>query len=171
MMSYARKANDSIKTPSLIVKELVSHQRGSGRNIAMDRYYTSIELTRELQTNYKLTVLGKNNMIRRHLLEEMKSTIRRDINSTIFAWNGPIMLVSFIQKRRKNVLVLCTEHDKPEVSDRHDKKPMAILDYNTTKAGVDKVDEMVDINRCKATFRRWPISVFCTILMWRLLTH
>ena len=39
---------------------------------------------------------------------------------------------------------MSTEHTQPEISDREDKKPDIILDYNSYKGGVDPVDQMLD---------------------------
>ncbi len=124
MIPYAGKMNNSNNIPSLIVKELVSHLRGSRRNITIDRYYTSIELTGELLTDFKLTMLGTISTNRRHLPKEMKSNVVRNISSTILAWNGLTILASYMPKCRKNVLVLSTEHDQLEVSDRPDKNQL-----------------------------------------------
>ena len=73
------------------------------------------------------------------------------------------MMCSYIPKPNKNVLMLSTLTNQPEISQRFDRKPEIILDYNAKKGGVDTVDQMIDTYRVKAATRRWPKIVFYTI--------
>ena len=75
-----------------------------------------------------------------------------------------MMLVSYIPKPRKNVLVVSSMHEEPHLSDHVARKPDMILFYNETKGGVDTVDQMIDTYRTKPGTRRWPMVVFYTIV-------
>ena len=44
------------------------------------------------------------------------------------------------------------------------KKPYIIEDYNSTKGGVDTMDQMVATFTCKRKINRWPMAVFCNMI-------
>uniref|UniRef100_A0AAV2J945 PiggyBac transposable element-derived protein domain-containing protein n=1 Tax=Knipowitschia caucasica TaxID=637954 RepID=A0AAV2J945_KNICA len=44
------------------------------------------------------------------------------------------------------------------------RKPETITFYNTTKVGVDSLDQMARLYSTKGATRRWPVAVFCNIL-------
>lgn len=48
-------------------------------------------------------------------------------------------------------------HNKSDVSNRPDKKPTMILDYNSTKGAVDNLDQIVATYTCKRGTARWPV--------------
>ena len=74
------------------------------------------------------------------------------------------MLVSYVPKKRKNVLILSTMHDTPEVDEGDRNKPIMIQFYNKTKGGVNTVDQMIDMYGAKVGTKRWPMVVFYTII-------
>ena len=94
----------------------------------------------------------------------MKQVAGRVNLSTKFAWSGSVMLLSYVPKPKKNVLLLSTERSQPDISPRSDEKPEVKLAYNEDKGGVDVVDKMIDTYRCKVATRRWPMVVFCTMI-------
>lgn len=51
-------------------------------------------------------------------------------------------------------------HNKSDVSNRPDKKPTMILDYNSTKGAVDNLDQIVATYTCKRGTARWPVVLF-----------
>ena len=67
-------------------------------------------------------------------------------------------------KKDKVVLMLSTEHDSPQISDRKDQKPQAILDYNEAKGGIDTVDMMIDTYCLKVATRRSPMAVWTEMI-------
>jgi hypothetical protein len=69
-----------------------------------------------------------------------------------------------VPKPKKNVLLLSTQHDQPDISQRPDSKPEVILAYNEGKGGVDIIDKMIDTYRSKVSTLRWPMVVFYTIV-------
>lgn len=60
--------------------------------------------------------------------------------------------------------LLSTLHHNPEVSNREDKKPQIILDYNKCKGGVGTLDKVVSCYTCKRKTNRWPQVVFSNML-------
>ena len=61
-------------------------------------------------------------------------------------------------------MILSTMHCQPDLSQREDNAPEVILFYNSTKGGVDVVDQMIDAYRAKVALNRWPMVVFYTII-------
>ncbi len=50
--------------------------------------------------------------------------------------------MSYCAKKNKNVLLMSTVHKEATISEREDRKPQMILDYNKTKSGVDTLDKV-----------------------------
>ena len=80
------------------VRDLTEHIRGSGRNVTMDRYYTSVELAEELASERNLTVVGAIQPNRRHVPDAFKSATRREVFSTKFDFSGDCLLASYVPK-------------------------------------------------------------------------
>ena len=59
------------------------------------------------------------------------ATRGREDFSSMFAFTPT--LVSYLPKRNNNVVLLSTLHKTSEISDREDRKPAFILDYNHNK--------------------------------------
>jgi hypothetical protein len=129
------------------------------RDLTMDRNYTAVDLAEELVKERNLTVVATIQTNRRHVPDEFKYAKGRQVNSTLFGFSGDCMLLSYVPKKGKVILMLSSEHNRPEISSRDDKKPQAILDYNAAKGGVHVVNQMINIYRCKVSTRRWPLVV------------
>ena len=154
MLPYAGRAEDPdptlhVTSADNIVKHLARPVLGTGRNITADRFYSSVDVAEEL-LQQRTTFVGTLQRNRKHLPEEMKSTSGRDPKTTKFAWSGRVMLVSYVKKKDKNVLILSTQHAQPRVSTGEKKKPEVMLYYNETKGGVDIVDQMTEVCKNKA---------------------
>ncbi|CAB1442144.1 unnamed protein product [Pleuronectes platessa] len=50
-------------------------------------------------------------------------------------------LVSYIQKKNRNLVLLSTRHVEVDVSDSEDGKLVIVLDYNRNKGGVDHLGD------------------------------
>ena len=140
------------------------HILDAGCNITIDRDYTGIELVEDLVKNHNTTVVGTINSNSEHVPEEMKSVKDRQINSTTFAWSGPVTMLSYVPKVKKNVLLVSSQHDQPDTSQWSNRTPQVILAYDEDEGSVDVVDEMIDIYRTKVCTRRWPMVVFYTVI-------
>jgi len=122
MIPYTGRCEDKAANSSAqIVRNITEHIRGSGKNITMDRYYTTVDLAEELVKERNLTMLGTLQSNRKEIPEKFKQAKGRDVHSTLFAFIGECMLLSYVPKKGKVVLMLSTEHDSPQISDR--KKP------------------------------------------------
>ena len=144
------------------MRYLVQEVMGTGRNITLDRLYTSVPLAEELQ-GQRLTVVGTLNKNRKLLPAKLTDVRGRQPGSSLFCFRNGVTLVSHCPKPRKLVLALSTQHDAALV-DVKTKKPEVILYYNATKGGVDVVDSMLETCMGKPTLRRWPTAVWFFML-------
>lgn len=146
-----------------LVQRLVEPIRDSKRNVTCDNWFTSIPLIRTLYNDYKLTFLGTIRKNKRELPPEISNPATRPIGSSMFAYNDYITLVSYIPKKKKNVLLVSTLHHDDKI-DRQTGKPEMIMDYNDTKGGVDTLDKMCAAYDCARNTRRWPMVIFYSML-------
>ncbi|KAF0021771.1 hypothetical protein F2P81_025976 [Scophthalmus maximus] len=99
--------------------------------------------------------------------QELVSARGRQVFSSRFAFSELATLVSYVPKRGKTVLLLSTGHPRPKIdSQRKDRKPHLILDYNRTKGGVDNLDKVLAAHSCRRMTERWPVALFHNII-WR----
>lgn len=123
------------------MERLVQPIKNSKRNLTCDNWFSSIPLARKLLTDYQLTFLGTIRKNKRELPLEFTQPTDRPLQSSMFAFDKNITLVSYIPKKRKNVLLISTLHHDDKI-DEETGRPDMILDYNSTKGGVDTLEKM-----------------------------
>lgn len=143
-----------------VVNDLV--QGLKGHNVTCDNFFTSYDLG-QLLLKKKLTMIGT--------IRKNKTTIppqlllkKAPMYSSKFAFTKDMTLVSYVPKRGKCVVLQSTLHHDKKLADTDTKKPEIILDYNSTKGGVDTLDKLVSNYSCRRKTNRWPIIVFSNIL-------
>lgn len=155
-----------------VVKRLVTPINNSARNVTTDRFYTSVPLAEDLYTNHNLTLVGTMQTNRRFIPKELKN-VNRPLHSSMFAFTDPdsnhppITLQSYIarEKPKRNLIFLSTQHlDGMAQMDNDKCKSDINLFYNATKGGVDTIDQMARRFSTKRGTRRWPLSMFYTLL-------
>ncbi|XP_036828296.1 piggyBac transposable element-derived protein 4-like [Oncorhynchus mykiss] len=134
-----------------------------GHNVTCDNFFTSYELGQRLLER-NLTMVGTVRKNKAELPPALLQSKGRQVLSSRFAFTPTATLVSYLAKRNKNVLLLSTLHAEPDVSDRRDRKPALILDYNCNKGGVDNLDKVVGTYSCRRMTARWPLVIFHNIL-------
>lgn len=69
--------------------------------------------------------------------------------------------MSYVPKKKKNgILISSLNHDnKIDESTGDLSKPEIITDYNSTKGGVDMVDQLCSNYNCARSMRRWPYFI------------
>jgi hypothetical protein len=72
-------------------------------------------------------------------------------------------LVSYVPKQNKAVILLSSMHDDDKIDDKT-KKPEIILYYNSTKFGVDILDQLCVTYTTGIATRRWPLALFYCML-------
>ena len=158
-------------TPTVksLVNQLSIYVDLDGRNITMDRLYTSYELFQWLLEK-KITAVGtiKNN--RKCIPNEIKSVNERNDNSYKCFWDdkGKTTLHSYVVRTKskglKNVLALSS---MPPIlgTTRDDKRKPAILKiYDFSKGGTDIVDQRITMYSVNTKSRRWTMAAFAYIL-------
>lgn len=84
-------------------------------------------------------------------------------HSSSFYFTNDTTVVNYIPKKNKNILISTLHHDN-EVSNRNDKEPQSILDYNSTKGVVDTLDQVTSTYTCKRKTNRSPVILLYNIL-------
>ncbi|KAI3360576.1 hypothetical protein L3Q82_002444 [Scortum barcoo] len=112
-----------------------------GHNITCDNFFTNYNLGQELLKR-KLTMVRTVRKNRAELPAELLVIKNRAPQSSMFAFADTTALVSYCPKEGKNVVLMSTLHKNAETSTREDQKPSMILDYITTKGGVDNLDKV-----------------------------
>ena len=140
-----------------------------GRNISMDRLYSSIPIARWLLKR-NITVVGTLMSNRSGIPDEIKATANREINSTYIFWsdNNDLALSSYVVKTKsglKNVLVLSTMRPMMGVTKDDGKvKPAIYKLYDFTKGGTDECDQRSEAYSVKPKSRKWTMVAFSYIL-------
>lgn len=147
-----------------VVLSLTEEVVKTGRNITCDNFFTSISLARKLLSK-KLTMVGTIRRNKKELPPDFVTTKNREPYSTIFGFQEKVMILSYCPKKNKVVPLLSTMHSQPDINHTNEKKkPEVILSYNSTKGGVDTMDQMVRIYSVKRKTRRWPVVVFYNMI-------
>ncbi|XP_048855420.1 piggyBac transposable element-derived protein 4-like [Brienomyrus brachyistius] len=146
-----------------VVLELSEGLRG--HNITFDNFFTSFSLGQELLQRH-LTMVGTVRRNRPELPPALLTTRGRRLHSSEFAFSQNTTLVTYIPKNNKNMLLMSTFHNKPNITQRQDRKLEIIIDYNKTKrgGGVDTMDQLISNYSCKRETARWPLALFSNIL-------
>ncbi|KAG5887799.1 hypothetical protein JTB14_019390 [Gonioctena quinquepunctata] len=152
----------SLSHPTQVVMRITEPFYHSKRNLTADNWYTSIEAARMLKEK-GLTFVGTMKKNKREILAAFLPSKAREVGSSIFGFTSDLTLVSYVPKQNKSVILLSSMHHDNRV-DNTTKKPDIILFYNSTKAGVDALDEKCANYNTSRRSRRWPTTVFYCIL-------
>lgn len=148
-----------------VVLQLVRDLKDSGVGVTTDNFFSSLRLVRKLLEN-RITFLGTIRPHRREVPHELRSYQGKQLFDSTFVYSADnqVQLVSYTAKKNKQVLVISSQHSSTAVDNSSKRKPIAILDYNKTKGGVDVMDQKVGSYSVKYKARRWHVAVFCNIL-------
>lgn len=75
-----------------------------------------------------------------------------------------ITLTIYQANPKKNACILSTRHRTVSTGDGAKKLPNTVSYYNSTKVGVDVMDQMARMYSVKGGSHRWPVAVFYNIL-------
>ncbi|XP_018395958.1 PREDICTED: piggyBac transposable element-derived protein 4-like [Cyphomyrmex costatus] len=146
-----------------LVKELAAAYRGSGRNITMDNFFTTLPFAKHL-LSWKLTLVGTLKKNKPYIPSVMAPNKSREVYSTVFGFHEKVTLCSYVPKKNKAVILISTMHSDMAVNDDAKKKPHIITYYNKYKAGVDTMDQMITRYTTQRRTLRWPLVMFFNIL-------
>ena len=151
--------------------EAVDQKQGlQGRNLSMDRLYTSINLAQWLLQK-RMTCIGTMQQNRVGIPEDLKKTNDRELLSTRQLWEktkSDLVLTSYVvssSKGKKNVLVLSTTKPLQGVTrDDGCRKPAVIKLYDFTKGGTDNVDQRIAMYSTRTKSAKWTRSALSFVL-------
>ena len=121
-------------SPGDVVEQLCSGIFGTGRNITLDNWFTSYDLA-EKMLRHQITLVGTLRKNKRHIPPEFLDLRNRDENTSLFGFGDKCTLVSYIPKKKKNVLILSTLHNDDKIDEETGtaRKPEIVTFYNATK--------------------------------------
>lgn len=127
-----------------VVQRLISPISNSSQHITFDNWYYTQELAKSLLHVHKLTVTGTMRKNKPEIPPAYLQSRGREVGFSLFSFQPYISIVSYVPRKVKVVLVASTlHHDKSiDPSTGHKRKPEMITFYNSSKEGVDIVDQM-----------------------------
>lgn len=132
-----------------------------GQNVTCDNFFTSYALGQGLLKRH-LTMLGTVRKNKPELPNNISS--KEDVHTSKFFFTKDTTIVSYVPRKNKQVVLMSTMHNSVEISNREDKKPKMILDYNASKGAVDTLDQLIGTYTCKRKTNRWPMIIFYNII-------
>ena len=103
-------------------------------------FFTSFPLADELQKR-RMALVGTLRSNKPEFPLQLLNIRHREVLYSVFAFTRNRTAVSYVLKKGKNVLVLSSRHQEPEVQESGKRKPQIILDYNRCKGAVDHLDQ------------------------------
>ena len=152
-----------------LVSNLAKYHRLDGRNITMDRLYSSFDIA-EWLLDRKITMLGTMRSNRVGIPQYIKETKDKEILSSEIFWqkDASCNISNYTvktSKGKKAVIVLSTLNPIRGVTiDDEKKKPALYKLYDFTKGGTDIVDQKMGFYSTKAKSRKWTMVAFCYLL-------
>ena len=124
-----------------------------------------MDLMQELKEK-KLSYVGTLKRNKRQLPPELVVSKERKELSSLFGFQKDIMLVSYVPKPKKTVILVSTLHVDKEID--HDsgeqQKSSAVTFYNATKGGVDMADQMRATYNVARNIKQWTMVVLFAML-------
>lgn len=158
------------ETVQYLVRKMLEKNDLKGRNISMDRLYTSIPLA-EWLLDHKITMVGTLQSNRKGIPEAMKVTTDREVPSYQCVWEEgkkKMSLHSYVVQTKstgkRNVLLLSTIPPILGVTKDDKKKPAVYKLYDLTKGGTDIVDQRMGSFTSKSKSCKWTVNVLAYIL-------
>lgn len=148
-----------ISHPTQVVLRLIEPIKNTNRNITADNWYSSLELLEELQ-KFGFTYVGTLKKNKPQIPPQFLPNRKRPVESSLFGFTAQATIVSYVPKQGKAVILLSTMHHDNKVDEDIKNKPDIILFYNSTKAGVDALDEKCATYSTSRRTRRWPMVLF-----------
>lgn len=162
---YTGKSADSLREVGVgerVVYDLCCAYKGSGRNVVMDNYFTTLPLADGLM-KWNLSLTGTLKKNKAYIPKEMLPSKERPPLSTLFGFRDNVTMCSYVPKKNKSVVLLSTMHYDNAVSGDK-QKPEIIHHYNATKGGVDSMDKMLSHFTSKRKTCRWPLALFFNVI-------
>lgn len=144
--------------PTQAVLRLTRPLYNTNRSVTFDNWFTSIELINALLQR-GLTCIGTLKKNKREIPKEFLPNKEKDVGTTVYGFTRDITLLSYTTKRNKAVILASSQHHHRH-NDPVSGKPQIIADYNSTKGGVDALDEKCAKFSSSRRTQRWPMAIF-----------
>ncbi|XP_035233441.1 uncharacterized protein LOC118205248 [Stegodyphus dumicola] len=96
---------------------------------------------------------------------EFMQTKNQEVGTSLFGFQNDSILMSYVTKKNKVVLILCTMHHDDAIDESSEtNKPQMITFYNATKSGVDTVDQLCSTYNVARKTNRWPLVTFYSMM-------
>jgi hypothetical protein len=150
--------------PYDVVLRLAKSIEGKGRNITADNWFSSYALVYKLLTK-KTSYVGTIRKDKGELPREFTQK-EREPKSSIFGFQENVTIVSYAPKANRSVVLISSMHndDKIDPASGNELKPEIVTYYNSTKSGVDVIDEKCGTYSTSRRCRRWPLVLFYRLL-------
>ncbi|XP_045448241.1 piggyBac transposable element-derived protein 1-like [Melitaea cinxia] len=163
---YSGKEKDLPANATLIptrnVMKLAEPIYGTNRNITGDNWFSSIELIDALMEK-NLTYVGTIRKNKKEIPPQFLPHRNRVVLSSLYGFQRNKTLLSFVPKKNVSVTLVSSMHHAP-VTNPETKKPEIIDFYNSTKGGVDALDQKCAAYSVNRRCQRWPTTIFCSML-------
>lgn len=145
-------------------EKLTTSFQGTNRNLTMDNWFTSVQTAKNLLEK-KITVVGTLRKNKKEIPASFLDLKKRQINSAMFCYSDQLTLLSYCppKTKKKAVIMLSTMHEIGDESNTT-KLPEIIEFYNSTKGGVDTLDQLCHTYSTSRKTRRWPLCLFYNLL-------
>ena len=159
---YTGKSGSSVEKNQgeRVVKELTYGLLDSGRNITCDNFFTTMSLAKYLFVR-NTTLVGTVRKTRTFLPPQLCGN-SKNVGSEFIFHERNFTICRFTEKPGKSVILLSSQHNDDKILETG--KPEIIHFYNSTKAGVDTLDQAVRFYSVKRKTLRWPLTIFYNIL-------
>ncbi|CAB3232002.1 unnamed protein product [Arctia plantaginis] len=97
-----------------VVKELTSPYRGSGRNVCMDNFFTTLPVAKHL-LSWNITIVGTIKKNKPYIPSVIGANKTRKQYSTVFGFHEKVTMCSYVPKKNKAVILLSTMHSDASV--------------------------------------------------------
>ncbi|CAK1583895.1 unnamed protein product [Parnassius mnemosyne] len=134
----------------------------TNRNVTGDNWFSSIELVDALKQK-GLTYVGTIRKNKREIPLQFLPHRSRPALSSIYGFQKDKTLVSFVPKKNNSIALISSMHHET-VTNPETKKPEIIEFYNSTKGGVDALDQKCAAYSVNRRSQRWPTTIFCAML-------
>ena len=128
--------------------------------------YTSIQLAQSLLNDYGITFIGTLRKNKRQIPKEVLPDSKRDIFPSLYGFADDLTLVLYVPQKNKAVLLVSSMHPDNSINPltNESKKPSLITFYNSTKSGVNIVDQLCRNYTVQRKTSRWLMVIFYSIL-------
>ncbi|XP_023805576.1 uncharacterized protein LOC111946456 [Oryzias latipes] len=133
---------------------IMPHLRFDDRSTRSDRAKTD---------SRKTTILGSVNKTRQEIPQSARQTDCDEFTTQVFSTTGATLTV-YAPKRKKTVYILSSMHSVVQTENSTKRKPNTVTLYNTTKCGVDVIEQMMREYTVRKRTRRWPVAVFYNMI-------